>query len=134
MLTGGKDSEDFGGRDGYLLYMLLSGHESFEVFRYQMDKISHFFMPEVKGHHALGFLIISTYIQAVVMSIVAGWLFNLWFLVPCTTLMPVANYILHRFIKKWGESGCKHALLWDQYNSVEKGDEDEKETVENMGE
>ena len=104
--------------------MLLSGHESFEAFQDNMDEIAHLFMPEVKGHHALGFMVLLTYLEAIVMSIVAGWLFNLWFLVPCTALMPVANYILYRFVKMWGRSGCQDVLLWKQYTSLGKDEMD----------
>ena len=80
-------------------------------------------MPDVKSHHAVGLIIAFTYLQAIVGSIIAGWLFELWFFVPCVFLMPVANFILYRSLRKWEDDHCSHSLLFTSVYTPLNGDE-----------
>ena len=95
----------------YTIQNLLSRNIHFDLFLDQLNTVSSYFVPAIKPNHTVGFLILLTWLMFIATGVVAGWIFELWFLIPCITLMPLANIILYKFLKKWEESQCDHTLF-----------------------
>ena len=101
----------------YTIQNLLSHNIHFDLFLDKLNTVSNYFVPAIKPNHTVGFLILLTWLMSIATGVVAGWIFELWFLVPCITLMPLANIILYKFLKKWEESQCDHSLFLEVYQS-----------------
>jgi hypothetical protein len=102
----------------YTIKNMLDSLEGFDRFEQDLELISLYFIPDVKDNHIVGLFILLIWLLSVAASAVAGWIFNMWFLVPCMALMPLSNFIMYRFFQYWRDNDCKISLFYEIYSSI----------------
>lgn len=113
-----KQGADFRSRSNLLCTIknMLDNIDGFDRFEQDLESISLFFIPDIKGNHIIGLLILFIWLLSIAASIVASWIFNMWFLVPCTALMPLSNLILYKFFSYWGKNDCEVSLFYETFS------------------